>query len=326
MNVSRANNANVYTDLSGLTRLRADARQNSPEALKAAAQQFEALFVQMMLKSMREAGNASGGDALFGSDQQELYQDMYDKQISLELAKGRGIGLADMLVRQLEGSVARTELPREALERQTFDVRRQRVAASQLPAAAAEAPASTQEPTGFASPDDFVRALWPHAQHAADKLGVDPRALIAQAALETGWGKAVIRMPDGGSSHNLFNIKADHRWDGPHVFKDTLEYRDGIAAKERAPFRAYDSYAASFDDYVNFLQSNARYRGALEQAADPVVFVRELQRAGYATDPAYARKIQDIMGRDLLASVAPDQRTNESVGRGVDGQSPEQAA
>ncbi len=301
MSVHRVNDASVYTDLSGLTRLRADARQNSPEALKAAAQQFEALFVQMMLKSMREAGDATGGDALFGSNQQQLYRDMYDKQVSLELAQGRGIGLADMLVRQL-GTSARSLEPNAMNGRQqVVDGRRDVAAPQPAPAAGASSTSAPAEPVGFASADEFVRALWPHAQQAADTLGVDPRALIAQAALETGWGKSVIRRPDGGSSYNLFNIKADHRWDGPRVFKDTLEYRDGIAAKERAPFRAYESYAASFDDYVNFLQGNPRYRDALAQSADPVAFVRELQRAGYATDPAYAKKIEDIMGRDLLA-------------------------
>ncbi len=311
MSAYSVNDASVYTDLSGLTRLRADARRNSPEALKATAQQFEALFVQMMLKSMREAGDELGGDALFGSDQEQLYRDMYDKQISLELSQGRGIGLADMLVRQLEDSIARAAPAATEMRQKPAAERREVAAPGAAPVneaspsaeAGASAPAAA---TRFESPDAFVRALWPHAQQAAAKLGVDPRALMAQAALETGWGKAVIQRPDGSSSHNLFNIKADHRWDGARVFKDTLEYRDGIAAKERAPFRAYESYAASFDDYVNFLQGNPRYRDALAQSADPVAFVRELQRAGYATDPAYARKIEDIMGRDLLASVATD--------------------
>jgi flagellar protein FlgJ len=300
MNSSALTDASVYTDLSGLSRLRAEAKHNSPEALRAAARQFEALFLQMTLKSMREASTDTGEDSLFGSDQEQLYRDMYDKQIALEMVQGRGIGLADMLVRQLQGAVESTAPAPQPRGRQGLaDVERQTIAAA---ATAAEkvAAAPVSEAT-FATPEDFVRTLWPHAQRAGDRLGVDPRALLAQAALETGWGKAVIRRPDGSSSYNLFNIKADQRWDGALVFKETVEYRDGVAAKERAPFRAYGSYAASFEDYVGFIQSQPRYRDALAQASNPSAFVRELHRAGYATDPKYAEKINDIMGRDLLA-------------------------
>lgn len=299
------NDASVYTDLSGLTRLRADARQNSPEALRAVAQQFEALFLQMMLKSMRDAGDVTGNE-LFGSDQEQLYRDMHDKQLALEMANGKGLGLADMLVRQLQGAVERT-LPADARDERQADAVPERQAFSAVkpaPAASTEtatAAGSQTDPVQFENPDDFVRHLWPHARRAADKLGVDPKALLAQAALETGWGRAVIRRPDGSSSHNLFNIKADARWDGGRVFKDTLEYRDGVAARERAAFRSYGSYAESFEDYVSFLQASPRYQRALEQAADPQAYVRELQKAGYATDPAYADKIHHIMGRDSLA-------------------------
>ena len=130
--------------------------------------------------------------------------------------------------------------------------------------------------------------------------GSDPKALLAQAALETGWGKAVIRKPDGSSSFNLFNIKADHRWQGGQVGKLTLEYRDGVAVKEQASFRAYDSYAHSFEDYTDFLQRQPRYREALEAGIDSSAFVERLQKAGYATDPEYAGKIKRIVNSELM--------------------------
>jgi flagellar protein FlgJ len=282
--------AEVYTDLQGLTELRARARNQSPEALKAVAQQFEALFTQMMLKSMREANEAMGED-LFESDQTALYRDMYDKQISLELSRGEGLGLADLLVRQLQGARAQAA-GAVADKRASLSPSRPMEAAPKAPAVPL-----VKDPVRFDSPASFVETLWPHAQRAGEKLGVDPRALLAQAALETGWGKAVIRRADGGSSYNLFNIKADSRWDGERALKTTLEYRDGVARQEKAPFRAYGSYRESFEDYVQFLQSQPRYREALENAGDPAAFIGALHKAGYATDPAYAEKVQGIFNR-----------------------------
>ena len=131
-------------------------------------------------------------------------------------------------------------------------------------------------------------------------MGADPRALLAQAALETGWGRAILQHPDGRSSNNLFNIKADHRWDGERVSVNTLEYRDGVARQEQANFRAYDSLAESFEDYVTFLRGSPRYREALARAGDGQAFAAALQKAGYATDPAYGAKIARIMGSDTL--------------------------
>ncbi|PZR41024.1 MAG: flagellar assembly peptidoglycan hydrolase FlgJ, partial [Ectopseudomonas oleovorans] len=129
---------------------------------------------------------------------------------------------------------------------------------------------------------------------AAEKIGVDPRYLVAQAALETGWGKSIIRTRDGESSHNLFGIKTHNSWDGESARVLTTEYKGGKAVKEAASFRAYDSYAQSFDDYVSFLQNNGRYEKALSSTENPERFVKELQQAGYATDPNYARKISQI--------------------------------
>lgn len=146
----------------------------------------------------------------------------------------------------------------------------------------------------FASKDEFIAAMLPMAEQAAEKIGVDARYLVAQAALETGWGKSIIRQQDGTSSHNLFGIKSHNSWDGESARVLTTEYQGGKAVKEAASFRAYDSYAHSFEDYVSFLQSNGRYQNALSSTENPEQFARELQKAGYATDPQYARKVTQI--------------------------------
>lgn len=146
----------------------------------------------------------------------------------------------------------------------------------------------------FGSKDEFIAAMLPMAEQAAEKIGVDPRYLVAQAALETGWGKSIIRQQDGSSSHNLFGIKSHTTWEGDSARVLTTEFKGGKAVKEAASFRAYDSFAHSFDDYVSFLQGNGRYEKALASTDKPEQFARELQKAGYATDPQYARKIAQI--------------------------------
>lgn len=148
--------------------------------------------------------------------------------------------------------------------------------------------------TAFTSKDEFIAAMLPMAEQAAEKIGVDARYLVAQAALETGWGKSIIRQQDGTSSHNLFGIKSHNSWDGESARVLTTEFKGGKAVKEAASFRSYDSYAHSFDDYVSFLQSNGRYEKALDATQNPEQFARELQKAGYATDPQYARKVAQI--------------------------------
>jgi flagellar protein FlgJ len=158
----------------------------------------------------------------------------------------------------------------------------------------------------FDSPEAFVRSIWTSAERAAKRLGVATKALVAQAALETGWGKHVIRRGDGASSHNLFNNQSQGRR-GEEVKVSTLEFRDGVAAKEMASFRAYGSLQDSFEDYARFIESNPRYRKALESAADPDAYVRDLQNAGYATDPNYAEKISRIMQSPALSQVADGQ-------------------
>ncbi|WP_347904723.1 flagellar assembly peptidoglycan hydrolase FlgJ [Pseudomonas purpurea] len=146
----------------------------------------------------------------------------------------------------------------------------------------------------FSSSDEFVATMLPMAQQAADRIGVDPRYLVAQAALETGWGKSVMRQQDGSSSHNLFGIKAGRSWQGDSARAITSEFRNGAMVKETAEFRSYASYQDSFHDLVTLLQSNNRYQEVLKSADNPEQFVRELQKAGYATDPDYASKISQI--------------------------------
>jgi flagellar protein FlgJ len=154
------------------------------------------------------------------------------------------------------------------------------------------------------SPSEFIAALKPYAEKAAAELNVNADVLLAQAALETGWGKHVIHTPSGNNSFNLFNIKADGRWQGDSVNVNTLEYRQGVATQERADFRRYDNYAESFADYVNFLQTNPRYRQALEVGVDSSAYAEALQDAGYATDPAYADKIKSLLGSDPIRAAA----------------------
>lgn len=262
--------ADVYTDLQGLAKLRASVGEGklNADSLRQVAGQFEALFTQMMLKSMRQA---SLGDELFGSEQGDFYRDMHDRQLSILLSKGKGMGLSEMLFKQLGG---------DQLSRQATDIK--------------------QGTAGKADPHDFVRKLLPHAQRAAQQLGVPAEILLAQAANETGWGRAVPRHADGRQGYNLFGIKADAGWTGARISQPTLEFENGIAVRKPQTFRAYDSYAASFDDYVNFLRSNPRYHDVLNSTTDAASFAQGLQQAGYATDPAYADKLQTILASPAL--------------------------
>lgn len=305
-----ATKADVYTDFKGLAELRLNGQANPEETLRTAGRQFEAMFIQMMLKSMRDA---SPGDSLMGSGGQDMYQDMFDKQMSLTLSAKSALGLGEVMVRQMQQAQAAPKNVSDAAAAE-MPLRPSAPAGEALPpripaVPAAAAPAGPraanqhESQSGFKTPEAFVAALWPAAQASAHELGVDPRVLIAQAALETGWGRSVLQQGDGRSSHNLFNIKAGESWEGGRVNVATLEYRDGVAMKERANFRVYDSFNDSFADYVEFIKSQPRYRDALANAGDPRQFVNELQRAGYATDPRYAEKIDAILRRDLLSGL-----------------------
>lgn len=328
----------VYTDIGGLAKLKLAAREQSPEAAGQVAKQFESIFVNMMLKSMRQAKLSDG---ILDSQQSEFYRDMYDQQIALHLTGKpgqHGIGLAEFIVKQLgpknaEGgktldgylphdadgeeanggvssnraaTAANSGKPMDAsglssLERvlARLEAQQKAMAEQWLNQDDEWQSQKTGDDRQIASKQAFIEQLLPHAQQAAAALGVDANLLLAQAALETGWGQAVIKNAAGESSFNLFNIKADKSWQGKQAKAVTLEFDGGVAKKEMAGFRAYDSYKASFDDYVNFIKSNPRYSEALKKAGNPVKYVLELQQAGYATDPRYAEKIINIFNAQI---------------------------
>ncbi len=277
----------------------------SPEAAREVAQQFESLFVQSLMKSMR---SASIGDDLFSSNATDEYQGLFDQQLASNLSHGQGLGLAPLIERQLMAQQGLDPDAGKELDRSITEYPRQParfpVDAAPLPDASAVADQPRREAL-WSSPEEFVRDLWPQAQHAADELGVSPRALLAQAALETGWGRHVLRDGSGRSSHNLFNIKAHRDWNGETVRVPTLEYRQGVPERETAEFRAYDSVEAAFRDYVAFLRDTPRYAEALEAGDDEAGFVRALEAAGYATDPRYAEKLTRILDGDRLSAAEP---------------------
>lgn len=311
----------AYYDFQGLSTLRAKAVQAPTEAIDEVAAQFESIFVQMMLKSMREA-TIEGG--LFDSNQMEVYQSMFDQQVSLQLSNEGVLGLAEILVEQLEGPAAANAEQDNVgdmapLAGLLTDARRHLsvVSSTESPAVAtveavtaantAAAPSDTvQADWQPSSPEEFIRGVWDYAVDAARQLGVDPAVLVAQSALETGWGKRVIQALDGGSSFNLFGVKSGSGWSGKSATVNTVEFRDGVAAMESASFRVYDSLAGSFNDYVDFLKSNPRYQYALEVVADSRDFVNGLQDAGYATDPGYADKIMGIIGTSAYEAVVEE--------------------
>lgn len=266
---------NASFDFAGLASLRNEAAKSEDVAtLKAAAKQFESLFTQMMLKSMRDANRSFSEGSMFSSSQGDFYQDMFDDQISMELSKGKGLGLADVLVRQL----AQSGLVKGADGAAVGQDATQNVSS-----------AADHQPLAQ-SKEDFVKMMWPHAQRAGQALGVDPSALVAQAALETGWGRAVPNQ-SGGSSFNLFGIKAGSGWEGATANVPTLEFEDGVAVRKVERFRAYDSPADSFNDYARLIGNNPRYENARGAGGDVTTFASALQEGGYATDPNYAQKI-----------------------------------
>jgi flagellar protein FlgJ len=269
------------TDFNQYAGLRLAAGKNDPAALREVAGQFEALFVQSLLKNMREASLA---EPMFGgSDQHAMFQEMLDQQLALEMANGRGMGLAEMLVRQLGGdAVPGSSAPRGA-----------GLPMSLVPEAARPGPL-------WSDPKAFAQDVWPHAQRAAERLNVAPEAILAQAALETGWGAHVPGRSDGRSSYNLFGIKAGQSWSGDSVPRRTLEFDGTVPRFETARFRAYGSVAATFDDYAKLISGNPRYAAVTDHGSDTGAFAEALQDSGYATDPAYAAKLKRILASDTM--------------------------
>jgi flagellar protein FlgJ len=295
-------------DASGLAALKRQTKANDPAALKAAAQQFEALFLQMVLKSMRDAAPRDG---LFDSDQTRLYESLLDQQMGQLMAGKRGTGLAALIEKQLTRTTSgdpvifENGLPVQSpaaaypLNRALPALPLPSAGTQSLPAASVPlrpaAPAATGAAGSSANARAFIEKVLPHAQDASDTTGIPANFLVGQAALETGWGRAELHRADGRSSYNIFGIKAGRNWTGPTVDATTTEYVGGIAQQRVERFRAYGSYAEACRDYANLLASNPRYATVLG-TADASAFAQSLQRAGYATDPAYADKLTRIIG------------------------------
>jgi flagellar protein FlgJ len=286
-------NANNYSDPNGLAALKKD--PNSPAALHAVAQQVDALFLQMMLKSMRDANAAAGtGD----SNEMGMYQDMFDKQIALTMSQHQDLGLGSLLTRQMAARAAAGGTS----PAQPDDHAAPRPAAA--PSSTAP-PATSAPPTSMTqSAEEFVDQVLPSIRTAAQALGLNPLVLLAQAALETGWGKRMARTADGNPSLNLFGIKADDTWVGARAAANTVEYAGGVATQRQAAFRAYGSIEESVNDFANLLKNSPRYRHAAAAGPDAQAYVDGIGRSGYATDPGYAAKLSDILhGSTLRAAV-----------------------
>ena len=366
-------------DTTDLNAIRRAARENSPDALKAAARQFEALFTNMMLKSMRSATPKNG---MFDSEQTRLYTSMLDQEMSQTFAK-RGLGLADAMLRQMTNN-SRPPLadikPDQGIRSDSLDTispstltqevqtvqptRAEQVAQATIEArkkALLESLATVKfgESSAldglsglsgtFAAPQQlmssellrqaladtirqqqsllgagkqayqsssyavgansskpahvraFQESLASEAEEASSATGIPAKFMLGQAALESGWGRRVIKNADGTTSHNLFGIKAGKSWKGKVVETTTTEYVNGVALRKKQKFRAYDSYAESFRDYARLLKNNPRYQNVLANSQDAVGFARGLQRAGYATDPQYAAKLTSIIQKSLSA-------------------------
>ena len=340
----------VYTDLNSLQSINAIGREDKGEALRKVAEQFESMFVKMMMKSMRDANKVFQEDSIMHSPQEDFYQQMYDDQLSVSLPGKQGMGLADVIYRQLNQEYGNPNA-REKVEWQPLDDRRKNfshaIDFNQIEKKNTQLKPK-KEQTGFeidtsfvnktekditpakqanklqtfASPEAFIKTLYPAAQKVAKEMGVSPQAIVSQAALETGWGKFVIHgensQGEQENSFNFFGIKADSRWNGEKVSVTTHEYRDGQRVTEKADFRSYPSIEAGLKDYAEFLQAQ-RYEKAMAAGTDIEQYAKELQQAGYATDPKYAQKITRIANSELMQqtlNTTPLAQNSEEVPRG----------
>jgi flagellar protein FlgJ len=268
--------ATTYTDLNGLAAMKND--PNSPQAIGAVAQQVEALFLQMMLKSMRDAGASDNPD----SNEMGMYQDMFDKQVALTISQHQDLGIGRLLKRQL------SDQPKPAPLKSA--------------SSATSAPAAMMAQT----PAEFVNRVMPTIRRAAGALGVNPLGMLAQAALESGWGQRMARTADGSPSFNLFGIKAGEEWTGARATADTVEFSNGVATPRRTAFRAYGSIEESVNDFANLLKNSPRYRQAVAAGADAQAYIQSIGQSGYATDPEYVNKLNQILnGGTLQVALLP---------------------
>ncbi|EOS96679.1 flagellar assembly peptidoglycan hydrolase FlgJ [Erwinia tracheiphila] len=280
-------------DSRSLNNLKRQASSDPKAHAREVAKQVEGMFVQMMLKSMRDALPQNG---LLSTEQTRMYTSMYDQQIGQQIA-AKGLGLADMMVKQMEQATAPDEktgtvpmlldknfistLPPLAMEQLV------RKAVPRLPAS--DVPLSSDS-------SDFIAQLSQPAQQASAESGIPHHLILAQAALESGWGQRQIRTAGGRPSYNIFGIKASGDWQGKTTEITTTEYDNGVAKKVKATFRVYDSYFEALNDYVKLIGNNPRY-AAVTTAATPEQGAKALQAAGYATDPNYAHKLVGMIAQ-----------------------------
>ncbi|HUX89172.1 MAG TPA: flagellar assembly peptidoglycan hydrolase FlgJ [Gallionellaceae bacterium] len=286
-------------DSQNLDSLRLQAKQEPGKALKVAAKQFETVFMNMMLKSMRDA---TPQDGVFDSEQTKMFTSMLDQQLAENMGN-RGVGLADIMVKQLSRQMPAVEAAEAAsvtpsIAEAAPPASRQ-AAPQPNPALAVSAPAKNSLPSAYNEnfQQDFVQRLLPHAEKVSRETGLPAHMMLGQAALESGWGRRAILMADGTDSHNLFGIKAGANWNGKVAEVKTTEYHNGVASKPTEKFRAYDSYADAFRDYAKLLSGNERYADVLSQGGDAHGFAQALQDSGYATDPRYAEKLVKVIGK-----------------------------
>jgi flagellar protein FlgJ len=304
----------VAFDANGLNNLKQAAKENSPEAIKGVAKQFEAIFMNMMLKSMREA---SPQDSPFDNEQSRTFTAMLDQQLSSNLAS-KGLGLADVLARQLSkgGDFANntmeqavTDVPPNIGNNSSFNnpiisnplapsqarLTESKIEQKTVPTYAFPAVTNSLTSNPSNSSTEFKNRMAHHAAEASRATGVPAHLMLGQAALESGWGKRELKGADGSPSNNLFGIKATGNWDGKVVEATTTEYINGVKQKRIEKFRAYDSYADSFKDFANMMSKNPRYEKVMANLDDVNGYAQAMQKAGYATDPNYATKLASVI-------------------------------
>jgi len=292
-------------DLHGLQGLKARAARADAEALLAAARQFEALLLQTLLREMRQTRFTTATDAFADSDTIRLYRELLDQQWAQKIVQTGGLGLAEAMARLLQRQQAGVVAAGEADQKEMGPrASRHALPVSSRPAEPREGGSVPPAPAALTVQDEakarralFIQRVMPHAKVAAQQTGLPVTFILAHAALESGWGAGEIRWADGRGTHNLFGIKAGDSWRGESVTSETVEYRQGLPMRVSERFRAYAGYSEAFADYAQLLRS--RYATAVQAAADAQAFAQALAAGGYATDPAYASKLQGV-----IASVA----------------------
>lgn len=292
--------AQLFTDFNQFDAMKKNAKDDAGKALPQVAKQFEAIFLQSLLKGMRQANQFISKDNPLSSKNVEFFQDMLDTQMAVSLSNGEGIGLAATMVKQLSKYIPQPTTANTSPEKLAalsdnsqglFQTQKLNQLVTEVKKVAKNTLSKEQQ--------QFIQSLYPLAKKAGDKLGLDPKILLAQVALETGWGKHILGDDESKqSSHNLFNIKSINPQDG--LLKNALEYTKGEIKSIASRFKTYDNYEQSFNDYVNFIQSNPRYKNAINATNDARNYIKEIQQAGYATDPEYATKVIKIYEGGLL--------------------------